>query len=42
MGDGPRRVVAYDLGIKATMLRRLGELATVEVVPATTPAAPSS
>ena len=37
-GTGPRRVVAYDLGIKTTMLRRLGRLATVEVVPATTSA----
>ena len=39
VGHGPRRVVAYDLGVKATMLRKLGELATVEVVPAATPAA---
>ncbi|MCU1483451.1 MAG: carbamoyl-phosphate synthase, small subunit [Actinomycetia bacterium] len=39
VGTGPRRVVAYDFGIKATMLRHLGELATVEVVPASTPAA---
>jgi carbamoyl-phosphate synthase small subunit len=38
-GDGPRRVVAYDLGIKTTMLRHLGKLATVEVVPAGTSAA---
>ena len=38
-GTGPRRVVAYDFGIKTTMLRHLGELATVEVVPASTPAA---
>jgi carbamoyl-phosphate synthase small subunit len=38
VGDGPRRVVAYDLGIKATILRHLGSLATVEVVPADTPA----
>jgi carbamoyl-phosphate synthase small subunit len=37
-GSGPRRVVAYDYGVKATMLRHLGELATVEVVPAATPA----
>ena len=36
---GPFRVVAYDFGIKATILRHLGELATVEVVPASTPAA---
>jgi|SRR5579875_1274733 len=39
VGDGPRRVVAYDFGIKRTILRRLGRLATVEVVPAGTPAA---
>jgi carbamoyl-phosphate synthase small subunit len=38
-GQGPRRVVAYDFGIKRTILRHLGELATVEVVPASTPAA---
>ena len=38
VGSGPRRVVAYDLGIKETMLRHLGELATVTVVPAHTPA----
>ena len=39
VGDGPLRVVAYDYGIKATMVRQLGRLATVEVVPASTPAA---
>jgi carbamoyl-phosphate synthase small subunit len=39
VGDGPRRVVAYDLGIKTTILRHLGKLATVEVVPAGTSAA---
>jgi carbamoyl-phosphate synthase small subunit len=39
VGDGPRRVVAYDFGIKTTILRHLGTLATVEVVPASTPAA---
>jgi carbamoyl-phosphate synthase small subunit len=38
-GDGPRRVVAYDFGIKTTILRHLGRIATVEVVPASTPAA---
>jgi carbamoyl-phosphate synthase small subunit len=38
VGDGPKRVVAYDYGIKATMLRHLGGLATVDVVPASTPA----
>jgi carbamoyl-phosphate synthase small subunit len=37
-GSGPRRVVAYDFGIKATILEHLGELATVEVVPAGTSA----
>ena len=36
---GPLRVVAYDFGIKRTILRHLGRLATVEVVPASTPAA---
>lgn len=39
VGDGPLRVVAYDFGIKRTILRHLGTLATVEVVPASTPAA---
>jgi carbamoyl-phosphate synthase small subunit len=38
VGEGPRRIVAYDFGIKRTMLRHLGRLATVEVVPASTPA----
>jgi carbamoyl-phosphate synthase small subunit len=38
VGDGPRRVIAYDLGIKSTILAHLGEFATVEVVPAGTPA----
>ena len=37
-GSGPYRVVAYDFGIKEAMLRQLGDLATVTVVPATTPA----
>ncbi len=37
-GDGPYRVVAYDFGIKEAMLRQLGDLATVIVVPASTPA----
>jgi carbamoyl-phosphate synthase small subunit len=36
-GHGPYRVVAYDFGIKEAMLRQLGELATVTVVPASTP-----
>jgi carbamoyl-phosphate synthase small subunit len=39
VGAGPLRVVAYDLGIKRTILRHLSEIATVEVVPASTPAA---
>ncbi len=38
-GVGPRRVIAYDFGIKHTILRHLGRIATVEVVPAATPAA---
>jgi carbamoyl-phosphate synthase small subunit len=38
-GSGPYRVVAYDFGVKEAMLRQLGELATVTVVPASTPAA---
>lgn len=37
-GHGRWRVVAYDFGIKETMLRHLQELARVEVVPADTPA----
>lgn len=39
VGSGPRRVVAYDFGIKTAILRALGQMATVEVVPASTPAA---
>lgn len=39
VGHGRRRVVAYDFGIKATMLRCLGDDATVTVVPAGTAAA---
>jgi carbamoyl-phosphate synthase small subunit len=38
VGHGDLRVVAYDFGIKRTILRHLGSLATVEVVPAATPA----
>lgn len=38
VGDGPLRVVAYDFGIKRSILRLLSSMATVEVVPATTPA----
>jgi carbamoyl-phosphate synthase small subunit len=34
-----RRIVAYDYGIKRTILRHLTRLGTVDVVPATTPAA---
>ncbi|MDQ1444302.1 MAG: carbamoyl-phosphate synthase small subunit [Acidimicrobiaceae bacterium] len=39
VGDGPLRVVAYDFGIKRTILRHLSGIATIEVVPASTPAA---
>jgi carbamoyl-phosphate synthase small subunit len=39
VGNGPLRVVAYDFGMKQSILRRLGRWATVEVVPASTPAA---
>jgi len=38
-GDGPLHVVAYDFGIKTSILRQLGEIATVRVVPASTTAA---
>jgi carbamoyl-phosphate synthase small subunit len=38
VGNGPKRVVAYDFGIKTTILRHLSRIATVEVVPASTPA----
>ena len=38
VGNGPLQVVAYDFGIKRTILRHLSQLATVEVVPASTPA----
>lgn len=34
VGSGPFRVVAYDYGVKATMLQNLSRIATVEVVPA--------
>ncbi|MBX3313491.1 MAG: glutamine-hydrolyzing carbamoyl-phosphate synthase small subunit [Actinobacteria bacterium] len=37
--DRPFRVVAYDFGIKTTILRHLSRIARVEVVPAGTPAA---
>ncbi len=36
---GSRRIVAYDLGIKTTILRHLSRLGEVTVVPASTPAA---
>jgi carbamoyl-phosphate synthase small subunit len=39
VGDGPLRVVAYDFGIKRTILRHLAPMATVDVVPASTRAA---
>ena len=38
-GAGPRRVVAYDYGIKTTILLHLASFATIEVWPASTPAA---
>lgn len=38
-GRVPKRIVAYDFGIKTTILRHLSGIATVEVVPADTPAA---
>ncbi len=39
VGEGPLSVVAYDFGIKTSILRMLSGLATVEVVPASTSAA---
>jgi carbamoyl-phosphate synthase small subunit len=39
VGDGPIQIVAYDFGIKHTILRHLEDWATIEVVPASTPAA---
>ena len=39
VGDGPRRIVAIDFGIKHTILRHLARLGTVTVVPASTTAA---
>lgn len=38
-GNGPLKVVAYDFGIKTTILRCLSEIATIEVVPASTTSA---
>jgi len=37
-GDGPRRIVAIDFGIKSSILDQLSRLGSVEVVPASTPA----
>lgn len=37
-GDGPFHVVAYDFGVKASMLQLLGRIATIDVVPASTAA----
>ena len=37
-GAGPLHVVAYDFGIKQTILDQLGKIATVDVVPASTTA----
>ncbi len=39
VGRGGLRIVAYDYGVKRTILRHLAALGTVEVVPASTPAA---
>ena len=41
VGSGPVRIVAYDLGIKTSMLRQLKERATVTVVSAHTPPPPT-
>jgi carbamoyl-phosphate synthase small subunit len=38
IGEGPKHIVAYDFGIKRTILRHLTKGATVMVVPADTPA----
>ncbi|MEI8238574.1 MAG: glutamine-hydrolyzing carbamoyl-phosphate synthase small subunit [Actinomycetota bacterium] len=38
VGHGPRRIVAMDFGIKTTILRHLGEMGSVDVVPASTSA----
>jgi carbamoyl-phosphate synthase small subunit len=38
IGSGPHRVVAFDYGIKATILQNLAGIATVEVVPASSTA----
>jgi carbamoyl-phosphate synthase small subunit len=39
VGEGDRLIVAYDFGIKTTIVRHLAGLGRVEVVPASTPAA---
>ena len=39
VGDGARTIVAYDFGIKHTILRHLARMGRVEVVPASTSAA---
>ncbi len=39
VGNGARRIVAFDFGIKTTILRHLAALGTVDVVPASTSAA---
>jgi carbamoyl-phosphate synthase small subunit len=39
VGTGDSRIVAYDFGIKRSILRHLAPLGTIEVVPASTPAA---
>ena len=39
VGTGERRIVAFDFGIKRTILRHLAPLGTIEVVPASTTAA---
>ena len=39
VGHGPLRVVAYDFGIKRTILRHLEPIATIDVVPASTSSA---
>ncbi len=36
LGDGPHRIVAYDLGIKSSIVEHLAKMATVHVVPADT------
>jgi carbamoyl-phosphate synthase small subunit len=38
VAGGPLRVVAYDYGMKRTILHNLAKIASIEVVPATTPA----